>query len=64
MFIISVIIDVETTKEIPIEDIKEDNIVGIDVNVSNLFADTEGNHRGSYRFKSLYSHFDTLNNNL
>jgi len=63
MFIISVIIDVETTKEIPIEDIKEDNIVGIDVNVSNLFADTEGN-RGSYRFKSLYSHFDTLNNNL
>jgi len=47
---ISVIVDVEKTEEIPIEDIKEDNVVGIDVNVSNLFADTEGN-----KLESLYS---------
>jgi len=47
---ISVIVDVETTEEIPIEDIKENNVVGIDVNVSNLFADTEGN-----KLESLYS---------
>jgi putative transposase len=47
---ISVIVDVETTKEIPIEDIEEDNVVGIDVNVSNLFADTEGN-----KLESLYT---------
>ncbi len=47
---ISVIVDVKTTEEIPIEDIKEDNVVGIDVNVSNLFADTEGN-----KLESLYS---------
>ena len=46
---ISVIVSVDETEDIPIEDIHADDVVGIDVNVSNLFADTEGN-----KLESLY----------
>lgn len=46
---ISVICDVENPTEIPVEDIEEENVVGIDLNVQNLFADTEGR-----KLESLY----------
>jgi len=46
---VSVITEVETPSEIPIKDIESENVVGIDVNVSNLFADTEGK-----KLESLY----------
>jgi len=39
---VSVLCEVEGTPTIPIEDIGDDRVVGIDVNVENLFADTEG----------------------
>lgn len=46
---VSVLCEVETEPEIPIEDIHNDKVVGIDVNVENLFADTEGR-----KLESLY----------
>lgn len=44
-----VLCEVEDIPEIPIKDIKDNNVVGIDVNVKNLFADTEGR-----KLESLY----------
>ena len=46
---VSVLCEVDTETEIPIEDIHDDSVVGIDVNVENLFADTEGR-----KLESLY----------
>jgi len=46
---VSVLCDVDTETDIPIEDIHDDKVVGIDVNVENLFADTEGR-----KLESLY----------
>lgn len=48
---VSVICEVDTETEIPIEDIHSEDVVGIDVNVSNLFADTEGR-----KLESLYKY--------
>ena len=46
---ISIISEINTETKIPIEDIHDDKVVGIDVNVENLFADTEGR-----KLESLY----------
>lgn len=46
---VSVICDIESPSQIPIEDIEAENVVGIDLNVQNLFADTEGR-----KLESLY----------
>ena len=46
---VSVLCEVEKLPQIPLEDIESDAVVGIDVNVENLFADTEGR-----KLESLY----------
>jgi putative transposase len=45
----SIICQVETPSKIPIKDIKQENVIGIDLNISNLLADTEGR-----KLESLY----------
>jgi len=48
-----VICEVEELPELSIEDIEDDSVVGIDVNVSNLFADTEGR-----KLESFYNYLE------
>jgi putative transposase len=48
---VSVLCEVEELPQVPIEDVEAENVVGIDVNVENLFADTEGRKlESSYEF--------------
>lgn len=46
---VSVLCEVEELPQVPIKDLEKGNVVGIDVNVENLFADTEGR-----KLESLY----------